>query len=297
MPNPQSPQQRPAHPADALARALDIAGSAACVGLDPVLENLPPELRDGAGSPTEAIERFCAGVLEAVVGVAGVVKPQSACFERFGSAGYGVLERVVAHAKRLGFVVVLDAKRGDIGSSAEHYAAGAKMMGADWITVSPYMGPSTIEPFLDAGLGVFALCRTSNPDSDRLQCLDVGGTTVAERTAEMIAELGTSRAGGSGLSALGAVVGATKSAADGARLRARMPGQILLVPGVGAQGGTAEEVVPLARAGGRSPGSAGVLVNASRSVLYPRRAPGQSWQGAVRQAAVGFAGSLGVITG
>jgi orotidine-5'-phosphate decarboxylase len=227
----------------------------------------------------------------------GVVKPQSACFERYGSAGYAVLERVVAHAKLLGFVVILDAKRGDIGSSAEHYAAGARSMGADWITVSPYMGPSTIEPFLEAGLGVFALCRTSNPDSDRLQTLDTGGVTLAERTAEMIAQMGAAHTGGSGLSVLGAVVGATKSAEDGARLRACMPDQILLVPGVGAQGGTAAEVVPLVRAGQRTPGTAGVVVNASRSVLYPKRAPGQAWQGAVRRAADQFAGSLRMLVG
>jgi orotidine-5'-phosphate decarboxylase len=291
MPNTQTDP----HPSDALARAMDIAGSPACVGLDPVLGSLPPEIREGSSSETDAVEKFCVGVLEAVVGVAGVVKPQSACFERYGSAGYAVLERVVAHAKRLGFVVILDAKRGDIGSSAEHYAAGARSMGADWITVSPYMGPSTIEPFLEAGLGVFALCRTSNPDSDRLQTLDTGGMTLAERTAEMIAEMGAAHTGGSGLSVLGAVVGATKSAEDGARLRARMPDQILLVPGVGAQGGTAAEVVPLVRPGQHSPGTAGVVVNASRSVLYPKRAPGQAWQGAVRQAADQFAGSLRIL--
>jgi orotidine-5'-phosphate decarboxylase len=291
MPNTQTDP----HPSDRLARAMDIAGSPACVGLDPVLGSLPPEIREGSSSETDAIEKFCVGVLEAVVGVAGVVKPQSACFERYGSAGYAVLERVVAHAKRLGFVVILDAKRGDIGSSAEHYAAGARSMGADWITVSPYMGPSTIEPFLEAGLGVFALCRTSNPDSDRLQALDTGGATLAERTAEMIAEMGAAHTGGSGLSVLGAVVGATKSAEDGARLRARMPDQILLVPGVGAQGGTAAEVVPLVRVGQHSPGTAGVVVNASRSVLYPKRAPGQAWQGAVRQAADQFAGSLRIL--
>ncbi len=291
MPNTQTDP----HPSDRLARAMDIAGSPACIGLDPVLGSLPQEVREAAGSETDAIERFCLGVLEAVVGAAGVVKPQSACFERFGSAGYAVLERVVSHAKRLGFVVILDAKRGDIGSSAEHYAAGARSMGADWITVSPYMGPSTIEPFLEVGLGVFALCRTSNPDSDRLQSLDAGGMTVAERTAEMIAELGADHRGGSGLSVLGAVVGATKSGEDGQRLRGRMPDQILLVPGVGAQGGTAAEVVPLVRVDQHTAGLAGVVVNASRSVLYPRRGPGQSWQGAVRQAADQFAGSLRVL--
>lgn len=283
------------HAADRLARAMDIAGSPACVGIDPVYDKLPAASREGAINEIDAIERFCRGVLEAVVGVAGVIKPQSACFERYGSVGYAVLERTVTRARELGFVVILDAKRGDIGSSAEHYAAGAAGMGADWITVSPYMGPSTIEPFLDAGLGVFALCRTSNPDSDALQSLDAGGVSVAEHTAAMIANMGITRRGACGLSDLGAVVGATKSADDGARLRARMPDQIMLVPGVGAQGGTAEEVRPLARGGSGSAGTWGVVVNSSRSVLYPKAQPGQAWQGAVRASAEAFAHSLRVI--
>jgi len=282
---------------DELCRAIDAAGSPGCVGLDPVLDRLPAPIRETATSEADAIGQFCVGVLEAVVGVVGVVKPQSACFERFGSPGYAALERTIDHAKRLGFVVILDAKRGDIGSSAQHYAAGAASMGADWITVSPYMGPSTIEPFLDAGLGVFALCRTSNPDSDRLQSLDSGGSTFALHTAAMLAELGAARRGTHGLSDLGAVVGATKSADEGLALRQRMPDQILLVPGVGAQGGTPEQVRPLARAGAKAVSGAGVVVNASRSVLYPHAAPGGTWQGDVRSAAEILAASLGVLTG
>lgn len=281
---------------DELCRALDASGTPGCVGLDPVLGRIPEPVRDSASTDADAIERFCVDVLESIVGVVGVVKPQSACFERFGSAGYGALERTVAHAKKLGFVVILDAKRGDIGSSAEHYAAGAASMGADWITVSPYMGPSTIEPFLEAGLGVFALCRTSNPDSDRLQTLDSGGSTVAEHTASMLAEMGSARIGSHGLSDLGAVVGATKSAQDGQSLRGRMPNQFLLVPGVGAQGGTAEQVRPLARPSASSVATLGVVVNASRSVLYPQMMPGRSWQAEVRAAAEVFAQSLVVIS-
>lgn len=281
---------------DQLCRAIDASGTPGCVGLDPVLERIPEPVRDAASTDADAIGRFCADVLESIVGVVGVVKPQSACFERYGSAGYAALEQTVAHAKKLGFVVILDAKRGDIGSSAEHYAAGAVSMGADWITVSPYMGPSTIEPFLDAGLGVFALCRTSNPDSDRLQSLESGGSTLAQHTASMIAEMGASRVGAHGLSDLGAVVGATKSAEDGVALRGRMPGQFMLVPGVGAQGGTAEEVRPLARTVASSVSTLGVVVNASRSVLYPITTTGRSWQGDVRGAAEAFKQSLGVLT-
>jgi orotidine-5'-phosphate decarboxylase len=269
-----APAHAKSHPADALVRAMDIAASPACVGLDPVFASLPEAGPSPRPRPrSEPIEWFCQGVLDAVVGVVGVVKPQSACFERYGSAGYAVLERTIRRAKALGLIVILDAKRGDIGSSAEHYAASARSIGADWITVSPYMGPSTIEPFLAAGLGVFALCRTSNPDSDRLQTLRSDGHTLAEHTAAMIAEMGTPLRSHAGLSALGAVVGATKSAADGSRLRAAMPDQILLVPGVGAQGGTAEEVRPLTRPNAVSAATLGVVVNASRSVLYPKACP------------------------
>lgn len=282
------------HPADLLGRAMDTAGSPGCVGLDPVYASIPASVRDAASSEADAAERFCLGVLEAVLGVVGVVKPQSACFERYGAAGYAALERVIARARSLGFVVILDAKRGDIGVSAEHYAVGARGMGAHWITVSPYMGPSTIEPFLRAGLGVFALCRTSNPDSDRLQRLEAGGRTVAEGVGAMIAEMGADRLGTGSMSALGAVVGATKSGAEGAALRALMPAQFLLVPGVGAQGGTPDEVVPLCRPGARTPAATGVVVNASRSVLYPRDA-GEPWQDGVRRAAESFAASLGVL--
>ncbi|VAX40747.1 Orotidine 5'-phosphate decarboxylase, partial [hydrothermal vent metagenome] len=109
--------------ADRLARAMDRAGSPACVGLDPVFERLPEAVRAAHQDPTQAIEAFCTGVIDAVAGEVGVVKPQSACFERYGSAGVRALEQTVAHAKNAGLVVILDAKRGDIGISAAHYAA------------------------------------------------------------------------------------------------------------------------------------------------------------------------------
>lgn len=272
------------HPADRLARVIRDKGTPACVGIDPDLDRLPELVRSGPGYDVEHVRTFCLGVIDAVADVVGVVKPQSACFERFGSLGYAVLEDVVARARELGLVVVLDAKRGDIGSSARHYAHGAKAMGADWITVSPYMGPSTIEPFLEAGLGVFALCRTSNADSGRLQGLDAGGRTVAERTGEMLAELGRSCAGACGLSALGAVVGATKGAEEVKRLRALMPDTVFLAPGFGAQGGTLAELGPMRRAGAGEVSELGVVVNASRSVLYPRTGGGD-WRMAVRGAA------------
>jgi len=271
------------HPADLLIDAMRTRNSPACVGLDPVLQRLPEPIRSSGDDRIGQIRAFCLGVLEAVSDLVGVVKPQSACFERFGSLGYRVLEEVIARARELGLVVILDAKRGDIGSSAEHYASGARSMGADWITVSPYMGPSTIEPFLDAGLGVFALCRTSNPDSGRLQSLQIQGRSLAEHTAEMLSEMARGRIGKAGWSSVGAVVGATRSTSETARLRELMPDMPLLVPGLGAQGGTVRDISPMCQQG--DAGSLGVVVNASRSVLYPESGIAGCWQDAVRQAA------------
>ncbi len=261
-----------------LRSAMDQAGSCACVGIDPVLERLPDEIE---GDPIQRMRAFCLGVLDSVVGKVGVVKPQSACFERFGSAGYGVLEQVVGHAKDLGFVVILDAKRGDIGSSAAHYAGGARAMGADVITCSPYMGRSSIEPFLEEGLGVFALCRTSNPDADELQTLTMNdGATLAQHTAKMITALGDQ---------VGAVVGATNNAAETQSLRNEMTHAMFLVPGVGAQGGTVADVKAMCIDGASTHGGLGVVINASRSVLYPLSESGESWMDAVGRAAGVFA--------
>ena len=280
---------------DRLVARCDELGTTACVGIDPMLERLPEVVRHAAGSPVEAIERFSIGIVEAVAGIAPVVKPQAAMFERYGSLGWRALERVVDRARRAGLAVILDAKRGDIGSTSEHYAAAFSSMGADWVTVSPYLGASGIVPFIDAGLGVFVLVRTSNPDSDELQeaCLE-GGGTVAECVAQMVARLGDGSRGASGLSSVGAVVGATKALGAGARLRARMPDQMFLVPGVGAQGGSIADVRTMLRAGAPTSGALGVVVNASRSVIYPsdQEASKLDWPDAIARAARGFADEL-----
>jgi orotidine-5'-phosphate decarboxylase len=240
--------------ADRLASALERSGSVACVGLDPVLEKLPAEIRARHHEPVAAIEEFCAGVIRAVAPCVGVIKPQSACFERFGHRGVATLERLCRLAREVGLAVVLDAKRGDIGISAEHYAAAAAGIGAHAITVSGYLGMSTVEPYLKAGLGVFVLVRTSNPGSDVIQSARlVDGRTSAEAMADEVARLGERYVSGNSWSHVGAVVGATKSA-EGQALRTRMPRQMLLIPGFGAQGGTIDDVrtlvaPPPARAG------------------------------------------------
>ncbi len=275
---------------DRLADSIRRAGAPVCVGLDPVLERLP----EGATGETPEcrIVHFCRSVIDAVAPFACAIKPQSACFERYGAGGMGVLADTITHANELDLPVVLDAKRGDIGISASHYAAGAVRLGAHSITLNPYLGPSTIEPFLDAGLGAFVLVRTSNPDADRLQSMQLhDGPTVSESVAEMVAELGASRIGASGLSDVGAVVGLTKSA-DGARLRERMPDQVFLVPGYGAQGGGADDLAPLLTQDASRPGR-GVLVTASRSVIYAGPGTGEHWADAVGEAAERFRDDVG----
>ncbi len=284
---------------------MDRTGTPACVGLDPVVERLPGAVRTGATSEAEAIARFCEGVLTACAGVVPVVKPQAACFERYGPAGAACLARVCRQSRELGFIVLLDAKRGDIGISAEHYAASAFGEGAfhaDAVTVSPYLGPDTIEPFLsDPAKGVFVLVRTSNPGSDAVQSMRLAdGRTVAEMIAGQVATLGATRRGACGLSSVGAVVGATK-AADAAALRAIMPDTVFLVPGYGAQGGTAGDIRGMLRPERTTVGTSGVLVTASRSVIYPGAGTGADaadWQGAIGAAARKLVAELaGVISG
>ena len=278
-----------AHFSDALASRCDALHSIACVGLDPVLEQLPAEIRATHHDPVAAIRAFCLGIIDAVAPAVPVIKPQSACFERYGSRGVAALEDCCRAARDAGLLVLLDVKRGDIGISAEHYAAAAQHCGAHALTVSGYMGPDTIEPFAKSGLGVFVLVRTSNPGSDAVQSQRLADTrSVAELIADQVRELGASRRGSRGLSDIGAVVGATK-AADAAALRQRMPDQIFLVPGFGAQGGTAGDITHMVRANTKgSAGHCGVLVNASRSVIYakePAGAPEADWKSHVAAAA------------
>ena len=279
------------HFADFLTSRIAETRSVACVDLDPVLESLPDAVRVRHHDPVEAVRAFCLGVIDAVADAVPAVKPQSACFERYGSRGVAVLEAVCSHARSRGLCVVLDAKRGDIGVSAQHYAAAAVHAGAHAITVNAYLGFDTVEPYLDAGLGVFALVRTSNPGSDAVQDPRLhDGRTVAAMMAERVAALGAARRGASGLSDVGAVVGATK-AAQGVELRRLMPSQVFLVPGYGAQGGTAADIRALARAGAKDPAEAGVLVNASRSVIYARGVG--AWQENIRTAAATMTEELG----
>jgi len=269
------------HPADLLHLAIERTGSPVCVGLDPVLEEIPAQVRTHHHEPLAAIAEFCKGILDAVKDHVPAIKFQSACFERYGGKGITLLEELGELASRLGLIVIWDAKRGDIGISAAHYAAAAKRTHTHIITVNGYLGPSGIEPFLDAGLGVFILVRTSNPDSDQVQLHTLSsGQRIGEMMATMTASIGQSRLGSSGLSSVGAVVGATK-AGEGAALRACMPNQYFLIPGYGAQGGTAADIKTMLR-----PDNRGVLITSSRAIIYAQPSPQESWIQAVSAAAI-----------
>ncbi len=284
--------------ADRLTHAISLAGAPACVGLDPVLERIPSLINRDAASSCAAIENFCCGILEAIDGAIPVVKFQSACFERYGADGFRVLEACLSQAAHMGFVTILDAKRGDIGVSAEHYAEFAfGRMGVDALTVNAYLGPDTLSPYLDwkgdgeRDRGIFVLVRTSNPGSDAIQSRALAeGVSVAEMLADHVAEIGGTCMGECGYSSVGAVVAATKPE-DSAALRALMPSQIFLVPGYGAQGGNVETVRGLFNRRGD-----GAVVTASRSVIFAFEPDDGRWQDSVRAAATSFVGDLRSLT-
>jgi orotidine-5'-phosphate decarboxylase len=278
---------------DRVAEAVEQTGSTLCVGLDPRIEQLPPELisglRPGRAGRARAYERFCAGVIDAVVGEAVAVKPQVAFFEALGGYGITALERVCELAREAGLLVIVDAKRGDIGSTSAAYAEAwlhardGEQPVADALTVNAYMGGDALEPFLAAcsdGAGLFVLTRTSNPGGADIQEQPLAdGRPVWERVAELTAAWGAPYVGSSGLSSVGAVVGATHPEAV-ARARDLMPNAILLLPGVGAQGGGTELLAPAFR-----DHPAGGLVVAARSVIYAWRERRGDWQQSVRAAA------------
>ncbi|MBN2492606.1 MAG: orotidine-5'-phosphate decarboxylase [Planctomycetes bacterium] len=291
--------------AERLHEAIDRKRSPLAVGLDPVLDRLPPEVlraaRDRHGERpagvTAALELFCGGVLEAVEPWAAAVKVNIAFFEQYHLPGLVAYAGVLAEARRRGFLVIGDIKRSDIGSTAEAYAAGhltagpggAASFAVDAVTLNPYLGRDGIVPFIRTavrhGGGVYVLVRTSNPSSVELQQLPVGADTVAGHVAELVARWGAEVGPPDGYAPVGAVVGATFPG-ELAALRARMPRTPWLVPGYGAQGGRAEDLRAVFDARGH-----GALVNASRSILYAYSTPARTtsgagaWKDAVAQAA------------
>jgi orotidine-5'-phosphate decarboxylase len=285
------------HFADRLADAVWAKGTALCVGLDPRRESLPKSIRDRHAETLEgtaaAFEEFCLRVLELVAPRVGVVKPQSAFFEACGPAGMAALQRIMRRARELNLFTILDAKRGDIASTAVAYADSAfDVFDADAVTVNPYLGRDAVEPFITAarrdGGGLFVLVRTSNPGAGLFQDLECDGRPLYRHVAEAVAAWNGENLGQCGLGDVGAVVGATHPA-ELKLLREELPDVWLLVPGYGAQGGTAADVRPAFRADGL-----GAVVNSSRGVTFPFRPDEPDWQSAIMAAVSRAAGELAV---
>ncbi len=264
---------------DRLDKAWSSSGSMLCIGLDPDPASFPTPLQSGP----DAIVRFCTAIVDATADLVCAFKPQIAHFA--SQRAEPALETVCAYIRERhpDVVLVLDAKRGDIGSTAEHYAREAfDRYGADAVTVNPYLGTDAATPFLERG-GVLALCRTSNPGRFELQDLDVGGLPLYQRVALMVANEWALRG------ECGLVVGAT-AAEDMTAIRGIVGDLPFLVPGIGAQGGDLGTTV---QAGATGPGR-GLVISSSRQVLYASR--GEDFAEAARATALATRDAIRAVT-
>ena len=264
-------------------------GNPIVVGLDPMLSYVPEHLLSNAfreygetlEGAAEAIWQFNKGIVDAVYDLVPAVKPQIAMYEQFGTEGLKVFQKTVAYCQEKGLVVIGDVKRGDIGSTSAAYAAahlGTVQVGSktyapfdeDFATVNPYLGTDGIEPFLkvcrEQKKGIFILVKTSNPSSGEFQDRLIDGKPLYEHVGEKVAEWASTCMGDS-YSYVGAVVGATYPEM-GRVLRHVMPRSFILVPGYGAQGGTAKDLVPFFNEDGL-----GAVVNSSRGIIAAYRQP------------------------
>lgn len=286
--------------ADQLCSAVRDKQNPVLVGLDPRVESLPDgffgkEEGDSWAAQAEAYRQFCLGVIDVVAPIVPAVKPQAAFFEQLGPAGMQALGAVVRYAREKGLVVILDGKRNDIGSTATAYAQGylgrdgRSAWGADALTVSPYLGADSLQPFVEVAVereaGVFVLVKTSNPGGGMIQDLQADGRTVYQHVAAYVERLAEQTAGACGYGAVGAVVGATYPE-QLAHLRREMPHTWFLVPGYGSQGGTAKDVAAAFDTGGL-----GAIVNNSRGIIfayrdrrYAQQFGAKRWQEAVEAA-------------
>lgn len=272
---------------DRLVEIVRRKGNPLCVGLDPHLRLLPPSLlrdhlrhdHDPWSSWAAAIETFFLRILDRIAPMIPVIKPQLAFFEQFGPAGLNAMQRIVREARERGVLVIADAKRGDIGTTAEAYAnvffspaAGSEPalpppVPCDACTLNPYLGSDSVLPFLnrDPACGVFILVRTSNASGGEFQELNTGDGQLMDAVARRVREWGESRVGRSGWSSVGAVVGANYPA-EARRLRSIMPRTLFLIPGFGAQGGKADDAVT-----GLDTEGLGGIINSSRDILFAFR--------------------------
>ncbi len=260
------------HFADLLNERIRAKRTPVLVGLDPRAESLPEGLLTGTGpaAVAAAYTKFCQGVIDAVAAHVAAVKPQVAFFEQLGPAGCVSLGEVIAYARQKGLLVVVDGKRNDIGTTAQAYAdaylGSSSPWGGDALTVSPYLGDDSLTPFVSVaqkqGAGIYVLVKTSNPGGGRFQDLVADGQTMYRHVAAYVEQLATQTLGESGYGIVGAVAGATYPA-QLAELREVMPHTLFLIPGFGAQGGTAKDCAAAFDSRGL-----GAIVNNSRGIIF-----------------------------
>jgi orotidine-5'-phosphate decarboxylase len=257
---------------DKLSAAWTTNNSLLCVGLDPDMARIPAHIL----AQPDPIVVFCKAVIDATADLACAFKPQIAYFAALGAEG--ALEDICAYARERypRIPLILDAKRGDIGATAQQYAREAyERYGADAVTVNPYMGFDSVEPYLEWDeRGVIILCRTSNAGGSDLQALDVGGKPLFQHVAQMVADK-WNRNGQCSL-----VVGATFPQ-EIAQVRKIVGDMALLIPGVGAQGGDVEATVKA----GRTADGTGMMINSSRAILYAAPMAGEDFAAAARRVA------------
>ncbi|MBI2825561.1 MAG: orotidine-5'-phosphate decarboxylase [Planctomycetia bacterium] len=277
------------HFGDRLAAAVRRAGNPVVVGLDPRYDDLPAALNSSPAAAriderAAACGRFCREVIDVVAARVPAVKPQAAFFEQLGPPGMQALADVMRYARDRGLLVIADAKRNDIGSTAEAYADAwlghDSPWGADALTVSPYLGGDSLDPFVDAatrrGAGLFVLVKTSNPGGGQFQDLNAADRPLYRHVAAHVERLAAGSIGAEDYGSVGAVTGATYPA-QLAELRAAMPHAWLLVPGYGSQGATARDV-----AGAFDARGLGAVVNNARGIIFAYRRPEYAGLGTTR---------------
>lgn len=255
------------------------------IGLDPDIKNIPACYKENIRSANpikdvaDAIYSFNKDIIDTVADIVPAIKPQIAFYEKYGSYGFSAFEKTVKYAKSKGLVVIEDAKRNDIGNTAKAYADGHlglvealdgsfyPTVNADFLTVTPFLGSESLAPFIDNCIkynkGIFILVKTSNTSSGEIQDIKTeNGLTVSQSLADFVSHQADKYCGKYGYSSIGAVVGATypEEAVD---LRRLMKRNYLLVPGYGAQGGNANDIIPCFNSDGL-----GAIVNSSRGILY-----------------------------
>jgi len=274
---------------DRLIELIRTKNNPTVMGLDPMLSYIPDNFRAGK-SVCDALFTFNKALIDAVADIIPAVKPQSAFYELYGLEGLTALDKTIRYAKEAGLYVILDAKRGDIGSTAAAYAEGLlgeNSAGSDCLTVNPYLGTDGIKPFVDVSKkydkSIFALAKTSNPSSSEFQdkIFADSSKTLYRTVGEAIENWGADNIGEYGYSRVGAVVGATYPE-QLAELRAALPHTFFLIPGYGAQGGTAKDTAAAFVNG------IGAIVNSSRGLMcaYKGKGDDDNFASFTREAAI-----------